>query len=140
LKSNPKLVKHSKPSDTTVAVDTFIAELVHPCKPEVVAIRGAILSVDSSVLEGIKWNAPSFRTSEYFATTNLRQKMGVGVILHLGAKIRDLPEGGVCIHDPKALLKWLGKDRASVEFTDVQDLDAKKEAFQAVLRQWIRYV
>ena len=28
------------------------------------------------IREGVNWNAPSFRTTEYFATTNLREKDG----------------------------------------------------------------
>jgi hypothetical protein len=48
--------------------------------------RQIILDADASIAEGIKWNAPSFYTSEYFATIQLRAKDGVQVILHLGAK------------------------------------------------------
>ncbi len=62
-----------------------------------------------------KWNAPSFRTREYFATTNLRAKTGVGVILHFGAKVGEIAAGPKSIADPQS-------------------------AFQAVLRQWIAYV
>ena len=119
--------------DTTLAVDEFMAKLKPPCKAQVQALREVILATDSSIAEGVKWNAPSYRTSEYFATTNLRAKKGIGVILHLGAKVRDLPAGGVAIDDPGKLLKWLGKDRAMVEFADVADLRRKKAAFQAVV-------
>jgi len=117
-----------------------MATLVHPHKAGIEALRKLMLEVGPSVHEGIKWNAPSFRTSEYFATTHLRAKAGIGVILHLGAKVRDLPAGGVPIEDEGCLLKWLAKDRAMVEFADAQDLDNKRPAFQAVLRQWIRLV
>ena len=126
--------------DTTLAVDEFMAKLKHPCKAEVQALREVILGAASSVAEGIKWNAPSYRTREYFATTNLRAKKGIGVILHLGAKVRDLPAGGVAIDDPGKLLKWLGKDRAMVEFADVADVRRRKAAFQAVVRRWIEFV
>jgi hypothetical protein len=60
----------------------------------------------------IEWNAPSFRTSEHFATTNLREKKGVGIIFHLGAKARTLPQGGMVIDDSTNLLKWLASVRA----------------------------
>ena len=82
-------------------------------------------------------SCPSFRTTEYFATINLRAKTGIGVILHLGAKVRQLPPGGVAIEDPTRLLKWLGNDRAIVEFADAQEFNSSKAAFQAVLRQWV---
>ena len=72
-----------------------MATLEHPFKPEIEAIRRLMLGVDPGVREGIKWNSPSFRTTEYFATTNLRSKAGIGVILHLGARVRQLPERAV---------------------------------------------
>jgi len=136
----PKSLAAGKPADASLAVDEFMAALEHPFKPQIEAMRRLMLGVDPAVHEGIKWNAPSFRTTEYFATTNLRSKAGVGVILHLGARVRRLPAGGVKIDDPKRLLKWLGKDRAMVEFSSSADLEQKAAAFRSVVRQWIRYV
>jgi hypothetical protein len=135
-----KSSKHQSSADSTLAVDKFMAELVHPFKNEIEAIRRLMLGVDPSIAEGVKWNAPSFRTTEYFATTNLRAKNAIGVILHLGAKARDLPDGEMKIDDPKNLLKWLAKDRASVEFASTEALNVQTTAFRAVLRQWIKYV
>ena len=136
----PKPTVHVSPADTSQAVDAFMAQLQHPCKEEIRAIRAAILAADASVQEGIKWNAPSFRTTEYFATMHLRAKVGVTVILHLGAKARALPAGGVAIDDPAALLKWLAPDRAAVQFDDLAAVDARCLEFQALLRQWLKYV
>lgn len=131
---------HSTPADSSAAVDAFMAELVHPHKPEIEALRALMLGVAPAVQEGVKWNAPSFRTSEYFATTRLRAKSGFSVVLHLGAKARQLPAGGVTIDDPARLLKWLGPDRAIVEFASADAFNSAKTALQAVLRQWVTYV
>lgn len=119
-------------------VDAFLASLEHPHKQEILALRQIILGVDPGIAEGIKWNAPSFRTSEYFATFHLRAKEGVQVILHLGAKKRDT--SGFGIADPESLLEWLGGDRASVKFRDMKDIDARRSAFAEVIRQWIQHV
>jgi hypothetical protein len=129
-----------KAADTTKAVDDFMAKLDHPHKRDIETLRKLVLAVDPSIGEGVKWNAPSFRTTEYFATTHLRARTGIGVILHLGAKARALPKGGLAIDDPEGLLKWLGPDRAMVELGAGEDLAGKAAAFQAVLRQWIRHV
>jgi len=137
-KSKPKA--HETRTDSTDAVDEFMKTLEHPFKSEIEMLRRAILAVDPAVAEGIKWNSPSFRTGEYFATTNLRARAGIGLILHLGAKVRGLPGGGIKIADPAGLLKWLGKDRAMVEFATRNELRQKTGALQAVLRQWIEYV
>ena len=135
-----RITVHDKPADSTQAVEAFMLQLEHPHKPAVELLRKLVLGVDPSVREGIKWNAPSFRTSEYFATTYLRSKTGIGLILHLGAKVREPADGGVAINDPDKLLKWLGKDRAMLEFASADELEGKKPALIAVLRQWIRSV
>ena len=117
-----------------------MATLAHPYKPEIEALRKLMLEVAPSVREGVKWNAPSFRTSEYFATTHLRAKSGISVVLHLGAKVKQLPSGGIAMDDPAKLLRWLGKDRAMVEFANAEEFNKTRPAFLAVLRQWVEYV
>lgn len=107
---------------------------------KILALRQIILGADPSIAEGVKWNAPSFRTSEYFATFHLRAKDGVQVILHLGAKPRDGSTPGVVIADPEALLEWLAKDRASATFRDLNDIDARQSAFAHIIRQWIVHI
>ena len=84
---------HSTPADTTEAVDALMKSLQHPAENEIQALRALILQVDPSIREGVKWIAPSFRMSEYFATTNLRTKVGVSVVLHFGAKVRNVGVG-----------------------------------------------
>ncbi len=121
-------------------VETFLASLDHPRKPEVLALRQIILGADPGIAEGIKWNAPSFRTSGYFATFHLRAKDGVQVILHFGGKKRDGRTAGVTIADPASLLEWLATDRASVKFTDLKDIEAKRSAFAEVIRQWLKHL
>lgn len=127
-------------ADTTAAVDRFMAALDHPFKAEIETLRCAIPAVDPAIAEGIKWNAPSWRTTDYFATTHLRSKAGLGLILHLGAKARALPEGGLDVPDPTGLLKWLGRDRAQVEFRSAADLHAKLPALQALLQAWVGHL
>jgi len=131
---------HSTAADTTAAVDAFMKRLSHPLKAEIEVIRKTIRGAAPGIREGVKWNAPSFRTTEYFATTNLREKAGVGVILHLGARVRALPAGGLAIEDPQKMLKWLGKDRAMVVFKDGKELAARKTAFAALIKEWVRHV
>lgn len=125
-------------ADSSAAVDLFMAELEHPCKDAIQALREIICSVDRTIAEGVKWKSPSFRTTEYFATTHLRAKDGVGLILHLGAKVRDNPS--VSIDDPDGLLTWLGKDRATVSFTGIKDLRARQASLKGIVRQWIKHV
>jgi hypothetical protein len=121
-------------------VESFLAALEHPRKPEILALRRMILDADPRIAEGVKWNAPSFRTSEWFATFHLRAKAGVQIILHFGARVRDKPNARAAIADPDGLLEWLGPDRATVKFRDAADVEARRFAFTAVIRQWIEHV
>ena len=127
-----KLVPAGKDGD---AVAAFLAALEHPSKDAIVALRDIVLAADARIAEGIKWNAPSFRTSDWFATFHLRAKPGVQLILHRGAKGRD--DAMQAIADPDGLLQWLGPDRASVRFRDIGEVEAKRTAFEALVRQWV---
>jgi hypothetical protein len=121
-------------------VEAFLASLDHPHEQEILALRRIILGADPRIGEGIKWNAPSFRTSEWFATVHLRAKPGVQVILHFGAKKRAVFDPCTAISDPESLLEWAGDDRAFARFRDLADVEAKQSAFAAVIRQWIQHV
>ena len=121
-------------------VDAFLAALDHPHKPEILALRRIILDAHPSIAEGIKWNAPSFRTTEWFGTFHLRAKAGVQIILHFGAKVRDRSTARAAIADPVGMLAWLGPDRASVTFRDGADVEARRSAFADLVRQWVEHV
>jgi len=140
MNSKASAAVHSTPADTTEAVDALMNSLRHLAEKEIQALRALILQVHPSIREGVKWNAPSFRTSEYFATTNLRAKVGVGLVLHFGAKVRNVAVGRETIKDPQKLLTWMAKDRATANFANMKELAAKGKAFQAVLKQWINHV
>ena len=139
-------VKKARPAEAaggaqeSAEVAAFLQTLAHPRKAEVQALRALILGVDPSVREAIKWNAPSFHTTEHFATFNLRGKDGVRLVLHTGAKLRETARDGVKVEDPAGLLEWLAPDRCLVTFADAADVRARGPALQALLREWLRAV
>lgn len=124
-------------SDPTVTA--FMAKLDHPLKADIESVRRMLLDASPRIREGIKWNAPSFRTSEYFATVNLRSRDRVQLVFHLGAKVKDGTKD-MRIADPAGLIKWLAKDRCLVTLGAGEDIRANRAAFQALVRAWIRYV
>lgn len=129
-------------SRTDPAVAEFLAKLREPLKSAITEVRRIILGVSPEIHEGIKWNAPSFRTTEYFATLNLRSKDGtdrVWLILHLGAKAKDNSRS-LNIPDPSGLLEWLARDRCLLIFRDRKDIQNKRAALEAIVRAWIQQV
>ncbi|XXF80769.1 DUF1801 domain-containing protein [Myxococcaceae bacterium GXIMD 01537] len=122
------------------AVDAFLRELEHPLKQEIEAVRRIILDAAPEIREAIKWNAPSFRTTDFFATFNLRSKEGVQLVFHTGAKVKATAKTGLPIEDPAGLLKWLAKDRCLVTLGAGPEIEARRAAFEAIVREWIRWL
>ncbi|MBI4716845.1 MAG: DUF1801 domain-containing protein [Planctomycetes bacterium] len=119
----------------------FLRRLDHPLKPALEAVREAILDADPGINEGIKWNAPSFHFTDYFATANLRRKdTFVRVVFHRGATARDNTTEGLKVDDPAGLLDWHAKDRCSACFRSLEDLRAKRATLQTIVRQWIAWM
>lgn len=136
--------KRATTASDAAAVDALLQDLDHPHLDAIQALRRAITAASPTIAEGVKWNAPSFRTTagsaEWFATIHLRERRGVALILHLGAKARALPSGVEAVDDPAHLLQWLGTDRARIVFADAADVRARQAALQQLVRRWIAHV
>ncbi|MBC7773184.1 MAG: DUF1801 domain-containing protein [Pyrinomonadaceae bacterium] len=129
-----------------MGVDTFMQELDHPLKESLEAVRRLILGVSPEIHEGIKWNSPSFRTADWFATINVQgggrpprpgEAPSLRIILHAGAKVKESATKGLTIADPEGMLKWLAKDRCLVTLGDAADVQAKGKGLAAIIREWI---
>lgn len=137
-KATKSLAAEENRNDPEVAA--YLRALKHPLKKELAQIRKDILKVSPEIWEGIKWNAPSFRTKDWFATFNMHGKGSIRIILHNGAKAKATAKSGLKVDDPAGLLKWLGKDRCLVTFDSAQDVKAKRSAFKAIVKSWISQV
>ncbi|MEO7432230.1 MAG: DUF1801 domain-containing protein [Dokdonella sp.] len=120
------------------AIDELIGNLDHPLVPDIQALRALILGISPAIGEEIKWNSPSFHTSEHFATMRLNGKPPLQLILHLGAKKQSIPVGA--IEDPHAILKWLGPDRAVVNLPTAESFAQARKPLVAVIRPWLQHV
>lgn len=134
-KTKTKAAKPQAPS----GIDAFMAALDHPLKLEIASVSALILAAAPGIKAAVKWNAPSFRTTEFFATVNLRSRDQVQLVFHLGAKVRAESVQGR-IADPAGLLKWRAKDRALVTVGTGKALELNRKAFMTLVRQWIAFV
>jgi Domain of unknown function (DU1801) len=121
-------------------IDAFIHALAHPCETEIFAVRRIVLDADPSITESIKWNAPSFATTDHFATFHLRAKSGVQLILHLGAKPQPHATVRAATDEPSAGLVWKSADRAVMTFATVTDVEQRAAALTRVVQVWIRHI
>jgi hypothetical protein len=117
----------------------FIRDLDHPLKREIERVRAIILGASGTISEGIKWNSLSFRTTEWFATVNLRSRDSVQLVFHLGAKVKDNTKG-IKVADPAGLIKWLAKDRCLVTIGKGNQIDRHRSALEAIVCEWITHV
>jgi hypothetical protein len=133
----PKATPSARPGpDPEVAA--FLDKLDHPRKRDIEAVRRIILATSPTIREGIKWNGPSFRTSEWFATFFLRAQSRVQIVFHTGAKVKDHATNGVKIADPLGLCEWLAKERCLVTVGQGPEIQQNRAALQAIVRAWIR--
>jgi len=118
-------------------VTEFLIASKHPLRDEIDVVRRIIVDASPEIREGVKWNAPSFRTSDWFATLNgPRATESIQLILHAGAKRKDVEARGT-IEDPAGLLKWLADDRCMVTFADGADARRRGAALQSIVRAWV---
>ena len=123
-----------------LAVTALLDANKHPLRAEIDALRTIILASDKWIEEGVKWNASSFRTGEWFATLNgPKQVKEATIILHAGAKVIGIVLKDH-IADPEGLIKWLGNDRGMIIFAGVDDIKKKQPALQAIVRAWIQLI
>lgn len=122
------------------AVEALLDGLDHPLQSEISAVRQIMLAASPAISEGVKWNAPSFRTAkDWFATTNLRSKDKLQLVFHLGAKVRP-GHKRFALADPNGLVKWLADDRAMVTLGAGRDIGKNRKAFEAIVRAWIKHL
>lgn len=117
-------------------VTVWLRELDHPLKREIESARRAILEVSPTIGEGIKWNAASFKTRDWFATFFTRSRDSLQLVFHQGARVKDgstKPK----IDDPERLLKWISSNRCLVTLGRGKEVEKRRVAFQAIVREWI---
>ena len=113
--------------NTSPEVDAWFESYDNPQKAGVQRVREIILAVDPRITETIKWKAPTFMFEGNIASFFPRAKKHVSLMFHTGASIpgdHSLLEGG----------KGTSK---SAKFADLDDIEAKKDELEAVIRAWI---
>jgi hypothetical protein len=109
------------------SVDDFMAALMHPFKAEVQALRDIIKGVDPRITEQIKWNAPSYRFTDYICTFHLHATQHVHLVFHNPA-IASIPS---------PILEGDYVDRRMAYFTSMEDVHAKRAELEHVVRSLV---
>lgn len=127
----------SKTDAKAIVVDAFLDALEHPGIANIRIIRAAVLALDARIDEEIKWNAPSFKLDDHFATFRLHPPENLQLVLHTGAKPKKPPKQFI-LEDKSQLVKWAAPDRCVI---NVGNRDVNSEHCGLVVglvRKWLK--
>lgn len=125
-----------KPRKGALDVAAFMTRLDHPHKTAIQRLRLAIKAIDPAISEEIKWNAPSFKLGDHFATFKLYPPENIQLVLHTGAKPAVSPKE-FRLDDPHQLLKWPAKDRCVITLHSAEQAEEMEATVVAMVQQWI---
>jgi hypothetical protein len=117
----------TSPGNRNPDVDAWFTAYDNPQKPLVLAVRDTVLRADPRVTEAIKWRAPTFMFKGNIASFYPKARQHVSLMFHLGASLPD----------PAGLLEGEGDTSRVAKFQDADDLAAKADALQELVRAWV---
>ena len=122
------------------SVDEFVADLAHPQAELIDAIRAQIKSASPTLVEGIKWNAPSYALrGNDIITFNLRNYGCVALIFHTGPKGKDTHTHTTLFTDESGLLEWVADKRAVLRIRDNETLERHSATIAQLIRTWVAH-
>jgi len=138
---NPNMAKTKQLSDQE-QVTAHIQKLEPDMAENINLLREIILNTDKDIGERIKWNNPSFYyTGEMKPFDPKEYKREIIVMnLYKGRVMLVFPSGAK-VNDQSGLLQGDYADgRRTVVFENRNDINAKKEDLQRIIKQWLQLV
>lgn len=124
----------AKASNDTVT--RWLASCRHALRVELDTLRELVVAAEPRLVEGIKWNAPSYAfDGDDRLTFNLSAKDRVRLIFHCGVKKR-ATKGRVPVDD-RGLLEWAADDRGIATFRSAAEVAAAKQSLPQLVRDWL---
>ncbi len=108
-------------------VDSYLEKKAHPMTAEIQRVREIILATDPKVEETIKWSSPTFLYKGNIASFFMNARKFVSLMFHKGA----------LLPNASGLLTGDAKEGRTARFTNLEDIESKKEALESVIREWI---
>ena len=121
--------KAKKPSDEE-QVAAYMADLDHPLKNEIEAVRKIIKNSDKKIGERIKWAAPSYYYKKDLVTFNLRATKHVHLVFHHAAITK--------ISSP--LLEGDYKDRRMTYLKNMTEVQSNKKELERIMSELVEFM
>jgi hypothetical protein len=107
-------------------VSAWLAQLEHPLKDVIDAVRTVFLEADERLTETIKWKSPTFMYEGNLASIDPKAKRHVAVLFHRGAEIPG----------EHPLLEGEGKAARYARFPDMASVETGRDQLTAIVRAW----
>ena len=118
------------------AVTRWLASCRHALRGELDTLRALVVAAEPRLVEGVKWNAPSYAfAGDDRLTFNLSAKDRVRLIFHCGVQKRATT--GRLPVDDCGLLEWAADDRGIATFRSAAEVAAAKKALTQLVRDWL---
>lgn len=119
-------------------VAEFLDDLRQDKKDQVEELRRLIKGSHPGLEEIIKWNAPSYVfKGEDRITFNINREGLIKLILHMGATRKENKNDKPIMSDDAGLIQWNSDIRGMLIFQDLEDIHAKKNAVEGIIKRWL---
>lgn len=120
------------------AVDEYLKDLSDIKRLQVNTLRKYILQADPTLVEHIKWNAPSYlKDGEDRITFNTLNKQDlVKVVFHMGATQKEDRKAEPIVKNMQ-FIEWVSDIRGYATFNDLQQIQSHKDIIQENVRKWL---
>jgi uncharacterized protein YdeI (YjbR/CyaY-like superfamily) len=120
------------------SVDEFLNDLHTPDLALINKTRKEIAKASDKLVEGIKWNAPSYSLDgNDIITFNFRNFGSVALIFHTGPKGKDTHTGKPLFAGYEGVVEWVADKRVVVRIGSAEWLDEHRDMLSALIRTWI---
>ena len=120
------------------SVDEFVLNMNHPQIEIIQLVREIIKQTGDNLLEGIKWNAPSYSLNgNDIITLNFHSKEYVTIVFHTGPKGKDTHTKRPLFIDETNLLEWQADKRAVIKLQTLSQLEKDQDNIKKIIRLWI---
>ena len=121
-------------------VEQLLSLLAHPDINLINQTRQIITDAAPALVEGVKWNAPSYALNgNDIITFNFRNYGPVSLIFHTGPKGKDTKTGQRLFDDTTGLVEWVADKRFVVKVVDGRFLQTNAAALIELVQTWAAY-
>lgn len=122
---------------TNTKVESFLDALGHAQRDLIDKIRKVVSASDSELVEGIKWNAPSYSLNfNDIITFNFRNYGTISLIFHTGPKGKDTHTGKKILNDDSGRLLWLADKRFALRIDSSISIDDQADFISIKVKEW----